>query len=94
MTQYILYEPTVRATYDVGVLALRRPWGDAARIGLLWNSKPNADVLLDAIRNRLELRRPTLQFVTISKVSASRPMSEDDVEALRVCDGVVSAIGD
>lgn len=94
MIQYTLYDPTVKARYEVSPLARRRGWDDTARVGLLWNSKPNADVLLAAIRERLELRHPALQFVAIDKDSASRPMSTDDFEALRDCDAVVNAIGD
>lgn len=79
-----------------GALALAERGGDLAgkRIGLLFNAKPNADVLLARVRENLEDRFPDTEFVYRSKPTAARPMVPEVFADLSACDAVVNAFGD
>lgn len=75
-------------------LAERSSSLEGARIGLLFNAKPNADVLLERVRERLSESFPRAAFVYHSKPTAARPMADEVLQDLSECDAVVNAFGD
>lgn len=72
-----------------------RPTGlEGKRIGLLNNSKGNADHLLERISLRLRERYGVTDFLRLTKPIFSRVAPDDQLEQLRSCDLVVTAIAD
>lgn len=68
---------------------------DGARVGLLGNTKLNADVVLAAIGDLLKERYALRSVVTRTKGGFSRP-AEDEVvdELVGQCDVVITGVGD
>lgn len=69
---------------------------DGKRVGLLWNRKPNADLLLLNIKEALEqrLRMPTT-FLFMEKPLPSSAAPPNVIEEMtKSCDFVILAIGD
>lgn len=93
MTTYVVYNPTAARSDASRELAPRPESLDGTTIGLLFNSKPNADVLLERVRERLGAMHDAT-FVLRSKPTAARPMAREVIDAMRGCDAVVNAIGD
>lgn len=93
-SDYVVHAPTGRV--PSGSLALaNRPDGLAGkRVGLLFNSKPNADVFLRRVQSRFTESYPGSEFVFRAKPTAARPMADDVFEALSECDAVITAFGD
>jgi hypothetical protein len=94
MTTMILLDPTVTRRVAAVNAAVRRDRRQGDTVGLLWNSKPNGDVLLAAVRELLDDLNQGLRFVEVSKNSSARPMDESTREALAECHAVINAIGD
>ena len=63
-------------------------------LGLLANGKVNAERLLYLVREGLEGRYSLRDVVTVTKPSATRVATPENLEALGRCDAVVTAIGD
>jgi hypothetical protein len=63
------------------------------RLGILSNSKPNADLLLGAIQHDLERRFHFTEVVYRNKATSS-PAPPDVMEELSQCDVAINAIGD
>ena len=73
------------ATSDtVKPLARRRPRLDGLRIGVLDNSKPNADVLLARVAELLAARAPGVTIRSWIKPGSSRPATMIDESASSV----------
>ena len=73
----------------------RQTRGDSLRLGVLDNSKANADHLLSFIAEGLRAARPLAEVVTLRKPSASRPADEALLAQLAAqADFVVSAMAD
>lgn len=65
------------------------------RVGILWNGKPNADLLLDRIGEHLAERFGAVVAVRAVKPNVSAPAPPDVIQRLiQECDVVVNAIGD
>jgi hypothetical protein len=97
MSTFRVYRPTFDEPAQIeGAVALTdRPAGlDGKRIGLLWNSKVNADIYLVRLRELISERHRDVEFVWQAKPTASRPMEPEVFEALKGCDLVVTAFGD
>jgi hypothetical protein len=75
-------------------LAPRRASLEGAAIGLLNNSKGNADHLLERIATRLGERHGVRDFVRVTKPIFSRVAPDDQLEQLKRCDAVITAIAD
>ena len=75
-------------------LAARPDRLDGRTIGLLWNAKPNGDVLLRRVQEQLEVAHLGARFVFRSKRMGALPMPEEVLHSLRDCDVVVNACGD
>ena len=66
-----------------------------ARLGFIWNSKPNGDALFDAFLRRLDERNVQLGPVQRYVKPGSAVRAADDVlDELTACDVVVVAVGD
>ena len=94
MSQYVVHKPIGRVPPSTLALADRPDTLDGKRIGLLFNSKPNADVMLECLRERVSEMHPDTEFVFRSKPTAARPMADEVFEALSDCDVVINAFGD
>lgn len=86
--------PDMDDTSTTVLLANRPATLDGKTIGLLWNSKVNADIYLNSISESFAKRFTDVRFVSLAKPTASRPMDESILEFLRSCDAVVTGIGD
>lgn len=64
------------------------------RIGLLWNSKPNADVFLGRFKDLVREQYGETEFVWHAKRMAAEPVEPESLRELVTCDAVVSAFGD
>ncbi len=65
------------------------------RLGLIDDSKRNADVLLEELANLLRTRYEISTVKWLRKPSASRPADPDALrELVEECDSVIVAIGD
>ncbi|MFC2001020.1 hypothetical protein ACFLUZ_00760 [Chloroflexota bacterium] len=64
-------------------------------VGLLWNRKPNGDVLLDRLSQLLDEKYHLAQSVRCDKHVASMPATEEQLSELATkCDFVITAVGD
>ena len=87
--------PVGKASVRELPLAERLPALDWTVIGFLENSKPNADIFLERIRQGLEEQYEFKDVLWIAKHSASIPATEDRIERLKdQCDLVINAWGD
>jgi hypothetical protein len=97
MATYRVYRPTYDES-DVpsaeGALSPRPTSLDGKRIGLLWNSKVNADIYLHRLEELLSERHQNVEFVWRAKPTASKPMEPDVLDTMKSCDLVVTAFGD
>jgi hypothetical protein len=88
-----LLSPLGATSDTVKPLARRRPSLAGLRIGVLDNSKPNADVLLGRVAERLAERAPGATIHRWQKPGASNPARMLDVIAGAVV-GVLTGSGD
>ena len=79
-----------QGAYD---LASRPPSLQGATLGILSNSKPNGDLLLQAIQSELAARFHFSQMIYRHK-GISSPSSDDVMADLASCHIVLNAVGD
>jgi hypothetical protein len=95
--ELVVYKPVAdiqsRAAV-AGSLAKRGADLAGATIGLLWNSKPNADVYLDSAAALIAQRFAGIELIRVNKQTSSNPLSPDEYETLRRCRIVINAYGD
>jgi hypothetical protein len=89
-----LYNPVVSQRMGRDTLATRPGSMRGKTVGLLWNSKPNADLFLETMADMFARRDPSLRFVRQSKPTASKPMAPEVLEAMKACDVAITAFGD
>jgi hypothetical protein len=84
--------PTADRELKVGKIASRNHGLEAKRIGLLDNSKPNADKFLEYVGRLLKERYPTIELLP------RRKMTRTEADCLQnligSCDLVISAFAD
>jgi hypothetical protein len=92
----ILLNPTSEGLKDSYNLAPRRFRSlDGVRLGLLGNSKLNADKILDAVGELLSERYAVETVFHRMKPSFSRPVSDElKKEMVSHCDVVIAGVGD
>ena len=94
-TRFKLLDPTVEAIPDHTILAPRPEDLNGKVVGLLSNSKRNADKLLYNIYALLQDTYEFKDFVFLDKGDASRPAPKEIMdELLEKCDLVITATGD
>ena len=94
-TRLKVLDPTVEAIPDSTVLAVRPNDLNGKTVGLLSNSKRNADKLLDAVYSLLQDSYDFKDVVRLDKGNASRPAPKPIMdELLEKCDIVITATGD
>jgi hypothetical protein len=92
----ILLDPTSEGLKDQYALAPRRFRSlDGVRLGLLGNSKLNADKVLEAVGELISQRYAVETIYHRMKPSFSRPVPDDlKQEMLAHCDVVIAGVGD
>ena len=94
-TKLRILDPTVEALPDSTLLAPRPQEFNGKVVGLLSNSKRNADKLLDAVYSLLQDTYEFSGVVRLDKGDASRPAPGHVMdELLEKCDLVITATGD
>ena len=95
MPDYTLVNPTTEPITPPFDGAPRLPTLAGTRLGLIDDSKRNADVLLEELAETLRTRYEIAEVKWHRKPSASRPADPAAILQLaRDCDSVVIAIGD
>ena len=82
------------AEYELSIQKIAPRLSDFHRIkiGLFWNSKPNGDVLLNAIGKMLKQRFKTIELVNYNLCIGVGP---ENIELMaKNCDGIIAAMGD
>ena len=91
----IVLDPTLEATREESRLAPRLDTLGGKVVGLLDNSKLNADRFLSLLERELRERYRIAGVVRARKPSASRVCPEETVADLAShCDAVITAVGD
>lgn len=95
MATYRVFRPTHDQQDSEGeALAARDGSLNGKRIGLLWNSKVNADIYLRRLQELITSRHSEVEFVWAAKPTASKPMEPEVEKQMSDCDLVVTAFGD
>lgn len=89
-----VYTPVGRATREVHAPAARLAALAGRRIGLLFNNKSNADVMLRRVAELLAARHPDVAFTWVRKPNAGSGMTPDNFNVLRETDAVITGLGD
>ena len=93
--QHVLVNPTTQPIVAPFNGAPRLPSLAGTRLGIIDDSKRNADVLLEELAEVLRNRYEISQVKWHRKPSASRPADPEAIKELaRTCDSVIIAIGD
>ncbi len=93
--QYVLVNPTTEPTTAPFDGAARLSTLAGTRLGLIDDSKRNADVLLEELAEVLQTKYEVSEVHWHRKPSASRPADPAAIKALaQDCDSVVIAVGD
>ena len=95
MSEFTLVNPTTEPVTPPFDGAPRLPAMAGSRLGIIDDSKRNADVLLEELAEVLRTRYEISDVQWHRKPSASRPADPAAIAALATdCDAVVIAIGD
>ena len=93
--EYVLVDPTTEAIVAPFDGAPRLPSLAGTRLGVIDDSKRNADVLLEELVELLRTRYEIAEVKWHRKPSASRPADPAAIkELVENCDSVIIAIGD
>jgi hypothetical protein len=93
--QYVLVNPTTQPIVAPFNGAPRLPSLAGTRLGVIDDSKRNADVLLEELVELLRTRYEISEVKWHRKPSASRPADPAAIKELaETCDSVIIAIGD
>ncbi|MGQ4807552.1 hypothetical protein NKDENANG_00906 [Candidatus Entotheonellaceae bacterium PAL068K] len=91
----VLVSPVTEPNQAESTYAPRLPALAGTRVGLLDNSKHNADKLLDALVALLDAQYGFTNIVRHRKPSASKPVATEVIEAFcHTCDLVLVGVGD
>ncbi|HEX7124948.1 MAG TPA: hypothetical protein VF406_04125 [Thermodesulfobacteriota bacterium] len=96
MERFVVLDPTVEADPLPASGPAPRPRALAGRrVGLLDNTKRNADAALDLVAEFLVEKEPSITVVRLRKPTSARPLPPEMVEeARRRCDVVIAGVGD
>ncbi len=87
-------DPTAKARMSETPLAPRLTSLQGKVGGFLENTKPNADVFQNRIKELLIAKYNLKAAVWVGKAGAALPLSNEDFEKLKACDFVINAWGD
>ena len=94
-TEHLLINPTTEAVIAPFNGAPRLPTLAGTRLGIIDDSKKNADVLLEELAEVLRTRYEITEVKWHRKPSASRPADPAAIRELtESCDSVIVAVGD
>ena len=94
-TEHILVNPTTQAVVAPFNGSPRLPTLAGTRLGIIDDSKKNADVLLEELAEVLRTRYEITEVKWHRKPSASRPADPAAIRELTEnCDSVIVAVGD
>ncbi|MGH3756655.1 UGSC family (seleno)protein [Actinophytocola sp.] len=86
--------PIHQARPATSPLASRPSTLDGKTVGLLFNSKVNADIYLERMQELLDAKYTGIKFVNRTKPTATRPTAPALLREVSTCDVVVNAFGD
>ena len=93
--EHVLVNPTTKPIVAPFNGAPRLPSLAGTRLGIIDDSKRNADVLLEELAEVLRTRYEITEVKWHRKPSASRPADPEAIKELaQTCDSVIIAIGD
>ena len=93
--EYVLVNPTTQAIVAPFDGAPRLPTVAGIRLGIIDDSKRNADVLLEELAEILRTRYEISEVKWHRKPSASKPADPEAIrELVESCDSVIIAVGD
>jgi hypothetical protein len=84
----------VKKTSDARQPSRRLASLTGARLGLLSNRKPNADLLLELLAKELKRSYGTSVVAFVKKPNQTHPATADELAALTECTAVIHGVGD
>ena len=91
----IVLDPTAKSARKMTEMAVRPNRLEGKALGLIWNSKPGGDALLNGFAEQLDRRFRFSQILRHKKPSAVLGIAEDSLcEFSAKCDFVIVGIGD
>ena len=91
----IVLDPTAKPRELRHTMAPRLPDLRGRKVGFLWNSKPNGDILFDRLEVLLRQKYEITDSVHRRKPTASVAGTKDDIDELAAsCHAVIVGLGD
>lgn len=94
MDRMVVLSPVAPANIKERPLAPRPETLQGKVVGLLWNGKPNADVVLGRIEELLRAKFELARLVSQRKQSGMAPAYEGIHKELARCHAIINGIGD
>jgi hypothetical protein len=95
MMSYLFLDPTDGPKDSGEVLAPRLTELDGKVLGVIDNSKQNADFILQYVTEKLQSKYTFKNIIYKKKSSLSQALSDEEVEALaKECDVILAGVGD
>lgn len=92
--KYVVLNPTGKSQSQQATPALRLPDLRGKRIGVLWNEKPNGDVILSRLQEILETRYELSRATWRQKTSSQRISPQALEDLAREADFILNALAD
>ena len=91
----MVLDPTVKPKHKSISIARRLMDLNGKAVGILWNEKPNGDILLNRIKEKLSQKYNPSEIIWRAKDTASRPANSATLNDLASrADMVINAIAD
>jgi len=92
--RFVVLDPTGVSAGQEGAPAPRLPDLRGKRMGVLWNEKPNGDVILSRLQEILEARYELSQVTWRQKTSSQRISPQALEDLVRESDFILNALAD
>lgn len=92
--KFVVLDPTGEGAAQQGALAPRLPALRGKRMGVLWNEKPNGDVVLSRLQEILATRYELSQVTWRQKTSSQRISPHALEDLVRESDFILNALAD
>ena len=90
-----VYNPSSKPAPEALKTAARKTSLNGKVLGIIDNSKPNSDIILKRLAEKLNDRFNVKEIVWSKKPTASLPITNDEIQKLaRKCDFVLAGVGD